>query len=716
LSEDDDLRDELLASFEIERAEHLAAMREMLAAAESEGLDSERFDIADVYRRAHSLKGASRAVGLGPAEAVAHRLETLLQAVFEGGVAFTPDLLRGTRIALAEIEDLSAAQIRGDPADPEAALARLDALLEANGIAPPAGAPAAQAVAARSGRAGEAEPALRIESRSLDALLRTSGALTAEIARQERFAHALRELCALTARPAMDWRGGGGALPDGAARRLAEAGRLALALAEDFDERAWRLGRLAKALRDDLEQARLVPVENQFAGLARMIRDLARSQGKEVEVDGRGWNARVDRGVLQELKDPLVHLMRNAVDHGIETPQERAAAGKDPVGRILVHAAVAGGRLVLRIEDDGRGLDEGALARRGVEAGAIDVDEARTADRQRLHALIFQPGLSTAGRLTSLSGRGLGMAIVRQVVDRLQGSIAVDSRAGRGTRFDLELPVSLIGQRMLIVALDGQEYGLPAASVGRVETLARDQVFVVEGHPMLRVDDVEAPVIWLSQALGLPPPAAGAAAVTVVMLKGEAEGRAALVVDAVLAAEDRQVAALPAGLANHPLLSGTMLNADGSLSFVLSVSGLLAHRGAAAPPPPAPAPDRAAPAPLILVVDDSVTTRTLERSILEAQGFRVAVAVNGREALDRLAEGGVDLVVSDIEMPLMDGFALLKTVKDHPTFAHIPVVLVTSKEAAEDKERGLHLGADAYIVKRHFNQSELLDTIRQLLP
>lgn len=688
-----DFRAELLVSFEGERDEHLAAMRWMLTLAEREGFDSPNFDVEDVYRRAHSLKGAARAVDLTAVEAVAHRLETLLDALFVGAASWTLPTLRGVRQALDSIEDLAAAEIRGAAVDPAPALVRLDTLLRNLGLDVPM--PAAPAMVRQSPSTPRGPGQLRIDSEALETLLKTTAALLAEVSRQDGLATKLRELHLASQRT-----------PEAAARLCAEiAGR--------FESRSWRLGRLATALQDDLQRARLLPVEAAFGNYPRMARELARDLGKSVEVDVQGFAAHADRTILQSVADAVLHLLRNAISHGIESPAERSATGKPPEGRIGLRASHEGGRLVLIVEDDGRGLDEDAIVDRAIRAGIITGDDVVTPQE-----LIFRPGLSTAGSVTALSGRGMGMAIVRQVVRRLNGTITVASRPGRGTRFTLSLPVSLVKQRLVLVRIDEQSFALPADAVEAVDTLPASAAFTVEGQTRARLGDGDLRLVWLAPILGLP--AATPSETLAVVVLAIAGPRVALVVDQLVAAEDWPVAALPAGLDRHPLLSGLIGLADGSLAFVLSAPALAAAADAMpqAPPPTAPRKRRPKPtiAPLILVVDDSVTTRTLERSILETHGYRVVVAVNGKEALERLAAQKVDLVISDIEMPLMDGFALLKSMKGIPRLASIPVILVTSKESPADRMRGLRLGADAYIVKRHFSQADLLDAIRQLLP
>jgi len=461
----------------------------------------------------------------------------------------------------------------------------------------------------------------------------------------------------------------------------------------------------------------MLPAETQFSGLGRMIREMSRTQGKEVEADIRGLETQADRVVLQRLKDPVLHIVRNAVTHGVETPRERVAVGKPASATVRFEASVVANRLLLRVEDDGRGLNSDAIARRAVERGLLGADEAVSPLPERLLNLIFEPGFSTADTTTELAGRGMGLAIVRQEVTRLQGQVTVAGREGGGTVVTLEVPLSLLSQRLVFVAVQDDILALPSSDVARLMRVPADALFTDLPTPTIRLEEEEdVPVAPLAALLGYdnaaPPSTAATLALAVVRTGGR---RLALLVDDLLTTRDAVVGAAEEVGIDPMRFLGTVLLDDGSPALVLNPAGLMPLPGAALPPLTR-ADEAPRQRPHILVVDDSITTRTLEKSILEAHGYRVTLCVDGREAVEALAElEDVALIISDVEMPRMDGFALLQAVKGNPLTSDLPVILVTSRASDEDRERGLDLGADAYIVKTRFDQNELLAGIRRLL-
>ncbi|MBP2291731.1 hybrid sensor histidine kinase/response regulator [Azospirillum rugosum] len=749
-----DIRERLLAAFELEHKDHLAAIREALHAAEQDPAYVP--DLAEIHRRAHSLKGAARAVDLPEVERLSHWLEAVFLAVQRGSVPLDAAARAVVRHALDAIEDVVAWATRGgnavETAGVLADLARLGG--EAGGPEPVQRRPQADAPAAPPPRPvtaapenpapgtvsvlrGAAPSLVRIRSAGLERLFNTAAGLLPEIENQSALVEQLHELRgewrALerswnAIRPqvgrSLDSRGARGRADDGAARLLSFERRFrALGAALDaahrsHDRHLWSLRRWSGGLQEEVKQLRMLPAESQFSGLGRMIREMSRAQGKEVEVDIRGLETQADRVVLQRLKDPVLHLARNAVTHGVETPRERVAAGKPAAATVVFEASVTGSRLVLRVEDDGRGLNAAAVARRAVDRGLLTEEEAAAAAPDQLLGLIFEPGFSTADRTTELAGRGMGLAIVRQEATRLQGTVTLTDRPGGGTVATVAVPLSLLSQRLVFVAVEDDILALPGGDVARVMRLPADQLLTDLTTPTVRLEEEDVPVASLAGLLGYdapPMPAAGTGAVLALAVVRAGGRRLALLVDELLTTRDAVVTAAEEVGIDAARFLGTVLLDDGSPALVLNPAGLAPQAGAALPPLA-----RAEDAPRrrhhILVVDDSITTRTLEKSILEAHGYRVTLCVDGREALETLSElEDVDLIISDVEMPRMDGFALLRAVKGNPLTADLPVILVTSRASDEDRERGLDLGADAYIVKTRFDQNELLAGIRRLL-
>ncbi|PGH56702.1 hybrid sensor histidine kinase/response regulator [Azospirillum palustre] len=758
-----DIRQRLLAAFDLEHKDHLAAIRNALRDAEATG---DAPDLVDIHRRAHSLKGAARAVDLPEVEAISHRLEAAFIAVQKGELPLDPASVGVVRRSLDAIEDLVAWSLQGgDAVETAGVLADLDALAagRSGGAAPPPPATrpvartAARPAPAQRDRAADADSAalVRIAAQGLERLSETASALLPEVEAQAGLGEQLRTMRREWRALDRAWRhlrvqigrgvradaaagadGLADALPSALPRALDARGALPALMAferrfralggaldsahRSHDRLLWSMRRWGGGLQQDMRRLRMLPAENQLSGLGRMVRDISRAEGKEVEVDVRGLEVEADRTVLQRLKDPILHIARNAISHGIETPAERLALGKRPAARVTIAASVEGSRLRLRIEDDGRGLDRAAILRKAAERGLIDADELSAGEempQERLTEFLFHPGFSTAARTTELAGRGMGLAIARREVERLQGNLTIADRADGGTAVTIEVPLSLLSQRLVFVLVQDQTLAIPSADVVRLRTASAQSLFSGTGTPMTRIGEEEIPVTSLAALLGMEAPVVPSAerGLSLVVVRA-GDRRLALAVDRFVATRETVVtAAEETGLDSGRYL-GTVLMDDGGPALVLNIPGLMPLPGSTLPPPARPAEEATPARAHILVVDDSITTRTLEKSILEAHGYRVTLCVDGREALERLSEGmEVGLIISDVEMPRMDGFALLQAVKADKRLEEIPVILVTSRASDEDRERGLRLGADAYIVKTRFDQNELLAGIRRLL-
>ncbi|HSP78578.1 MAG TPA: response regulator, partial [Myxococcaceae bacterium] len=459
---------------------------------------------------------------------------------------------------------------------------------------------------------------------------------------------------------------------------------------------------------EEVRRARTLPFAEACAGLERIARDAARGAGKQVRLEVRGGTQELDRSLLQGLREPLVHLVRNAVAHGVESPEERRAAGKPEEGRVTLSARLRGGRVEVVVEDDGRGLSLDIIREQARARGLEVADDAAAA------RLIFLPGLSTVEAVTAVSGRGVGLDVVRTQVEALRGSVDVPFQPGQGTRFTLDVPLTLSTLRVLLVAAGGQTFAVAGESVARLLRLEPEDVRVVEGRQTWAAPEALVPLATLAEVLGLPADAPRPRPSAMVLRGGEA--RAVLVVDEVVAEQEVLVRGLGSRIRRARHLSGAAVLPDGRLALLLNAASLArAAEGRATPSGlfPSPAEERARRR--VLLVDDSMTTRALEQSILEAAGFEVLACVDGLEAWERLQAEGADVIVSDVEMPRMDGFALTEAVRGSPRFGKLPVVLVTARERPEDKARGLEAGATAYLVKSAFDQTHLLETLRQLL-
>lgn len=720
-----DFAQELLSVFQAEHKEHLERLRALLADWEKGG-PPEDPGLEEALRRAHSLKGAARAVDLRMVEKLAHRLETLLSRAREGTLPLDKPILGIIHLTLDSTEDwVSCLAENRAPAEPDRALRELDRVLN---LAPE---PMPEAAAAAPAGFKPVET-VRLAAGRLDGLLRSAGELLTENLRQDRVTGELGRLAGEIAEMAQEWeslrRLSASALSrlaeepglapvarylDGVERRVRALTDLARQTRQLQRQSSRTLSLLGSQLREDVRQARLAPAQSVFEGFARMMRELARDEGKEIQFEAVGMETEADRKVLQALKDPLTHLLRNAATHGIEPPEERRSMGKNPAGRVILRLEARGNRLEAAVEDDGRGIDFKAAAGAAAAKGLVPGKEALSPED--ISRLLFKPGLTTSRSVTELSGRGMGLAIVREAALRLQGTVEFRLQK-TGACVAISVPLSISTHRLLLVSCRGQILGIAAHAVERLLRVKISDLETMEARPVVRLEGRPITLVSLSSLLRLGEGGVEAQAqVLSLAILRSGDKRLAVAVDALLGVREGLVLeapALPGGRQR-----GAVILEDGSVALVPGPAELFEAASLATQEPVLKTEEAPAPArfPSILVVDDSITTRALEKGILEANGYQVRVAVDGEEALAQLRSGTPDLVIADVKMPRRDGFSLIEEMKKDQGLAKVPVILVTSMESREDQEKGLALGAEAYIIKRKFDQRELLETVRQLI-
>jgi two-component system, chemotaxis family, sensor kinase CheA len=752
-----DIQQQLLAAFDVEHKEHTEAMRAGLA----QMRDGHATDMRKIFRHAHTLKGAARAVGLPELETLAHRLESIFLRL-EGDVAGE----RREDFAVIDsvldlIESYVAAKNRGAPVpditEAHAALDRLSAAERMPGQSAPA--PREHAGAPGEGAAGHASPGpatspdllaagrpdqdasplefLRVPADQIDMLTRAAQELLRELHHQGAHMASLRTMQVDEREMQRQWR---------ALRRMIDPAMvhsptLSVALSA-FEEQLrgreralnrtvqsraqmdWAIGEAFGRVRDRVEQVSLISAELVFGDMARMTRELARAQGHMVEVSVRGLDVQAERSVLQRLREPLIHALRNAVSHGSrETAEERRARSKPAVPQVGIDIVSDGGELTLSVHDDGPGPDLARIEAQARKSGLLD-EAASRAEPSHLLEMLFEPGFSTATDVDEISGRGVGLSAVAEAVRQLRGRV-VFLRRNPGAELRMVVPLSASRQAMVFVSTSDQTFGIPAHAVERLVRLRPDDFVAAENPSAIRTEmagqSVVIPFTPLSRLLDMPPtepPPADGLTTAVVLRQGMR--RLAVQVEAILDVQPGILGSADALASPSPLVAGTAFPTAAAPAVVLDVEALFAQ--ARRPSAPSAAARRrpsqeARRTPTILVVDDSITTRTLEKSILEAQGYRVLTSVDGIDALTAIRSSGelVDLVVADIEMPRLDGFGLLQAMKNDPKLATIPVVIVTSREDPSHIRRGLELGAAAYITKQKFDQRELLTTISQFV-
>ena len=723
-----------IARFIEEARDHLRQLSEGLAALDTGAASAETVNA--LFRSAHTIKGSSRMLKLMPVCDTAHRLEDVLgllrerQRPFDGEMSA---LLYRAVDALSAMVDVLADHPVADalPApDPEllAALAAMAQPRDGAEPAPPAISappqpsatqaspsqpsppspdpaavqPAPSALSVPPTPAPRAVDTVRLRLDRLDGLIKLMGEVVSSHDR-------LRS-------------------------RVGEVRRLEQALAEAAPALSSGLHRFSRALRDDVQQQealmqelrdralsmRMLPLTVVFEPMQRLVRELARSVGKDVECVVDGADIELDRQIIDRLSDPLTHLVRNAIDHGLELPAVRVQSGKAARGRLRLSARQEGARVVIKVADDGAGIPLAAVRDKAVRKSLISADEAAGLSDPATIDLIFRPGFSTSAIITDLSGRGVGMDVVREaIVDDLQGVIEVDTAPGKGTVFLLRLPVSLAVMRVLLVSSGGATFGFTAQYVAELVTIDPGALVRAAERDAFILRNEFVPVVPLAALLGLALPTSDPPPRQVLVVLRVRNEKLAVRVDALLDERDLVIRPLPPHLGGLSMVSGMVDGAGHALVGVLHAPALLtAARRMRARPEVAtnvPAMTGEAHAPAILVVDDSLNTREIEKDVLEAAGYRVTLAEDGVDGLDKALAGDFDAVLTDVEMPRMDGFTLTEQLRRDARYALRPIVIITSREKESDKQRGVEVGADAYIVKGDFDQNRLAETLKMLL-
>jgi chemotaxis protein histidine kinase CheA len=724
---------ELVATFRAEVDERLASLCEGLL--RLEGHPSPRQLVAGLFRDAHTVKGSARMLGLVEVVDVAHRAEDLLGALRDGRRRATKDLID---LLLVSAEGISRSLPGADrPVPPDELAAIMAALDGAVSGADPVTVPrlrapdADEADDAGRPRGGDS---VRVPTRRVHDLLDVVGEAELDV---RRITTHSRELTAL-ANDHLRWsralrdaastaNAAGESTPEAvtvAVHALVSLGDQLVAAVRELSARTEDAGGRLAHVRDDAMGLAMVPVRRVVAGFPQLVRELSgvSSKPREIDLVLSGQDVELDARVLDAVADSLRHLVTNAVDHGCESPAERVAAGKPARATVTVSARAAGSTVIIEVADNGRGIDEVALRAAAVSHGLLP--DGSTATGPALLQLMFAPGFSTIAEITQTSGRGVGLDVVRTVVEDLSGTIHVSSELGLGTTFVLSLPVTLGVLRCLIARVGTERYAVPVAGVLETVGLAGAERHEIAGVPVLVRQDGVLPLVDLGQILDVPGDRDPRAAVVVQF--SASDEPMALAVDALEGELELVVKELGGFLGRLPTVAGATIDGNGRVVLVLDIRELAVRQLASGTTlsPAAPlrrtsgAPARAARAgdrPRVLVVEDSVGVRELQRVILEGAGYDVVTAVDGLAGAAWLVGAPVDLVVSDVEMPGMDGFTLTRTIRATAGWQDVPVVIMTSRGDVADQRAGLDAGASAYLLKSEFDQAELIDTVRRLV-
>ena len=601
---------------------------------------------------------------------------------------------------------------------------------------PPSAAPIAEPPRPRASTAeiDEEERVVRVSAGSLSRLVGLAGESLVEARQLRPFVDSLlllrslqTELCDAVTRVEDDLRsmnvGGSSSQKIGVETLRQQAGhgleRLSQ-LIESFESFARRNEDLSERLHREVIFSRMRPLADGIHGFPRLVRDLARQLGKHVRLEIRGDQTGVDRDILDKLEAPLSHLIRNAVDHGMESPDDRAAAGKPAGGTIVLEAGHRAGNLTIVISDDGRGIDVEALRRRIVDRQLVTETVAGRLSEAELLEFLFLPGFSTRNAVSEISGRGVGLDVVQTMVKAVGGSVRVATEPGQQTSFTLQLPITMSVIRALLVDIGGEPYAFPLTRIDQILTASRDDLATIEGRDYVEYDERAIGLVHATDVLGIPQTNQQPELLPVVVV-GDHGQRFGMVVDAFLGERDLEVRPLDPRLGKVPDISSASVLENGDPVLIIdvedlvrSIDSLLTGRGIS--------PIDAAREELasnrvkrVLVVDDSITVRELERQLLQSRGYQVDVAVDGRDGWNAFRSTPYDLVVSDIDMPRMDGIGLVTLIKTDAQRSHVPVVIVSYKDREEDRLRGLEAGATRYLTKSSFHDETFLDTIAELI-
>ena len=740
--------------FKDESDEHLLCLDEGLLALEKDPSDQARLD--HVFRAAHSLKGAARMLYLPEIERLAHRCEDVLRLGKDGAEPLTSELISRLFPLLAAMHELVDEALGGAKAgvDVDTLLASLDdasagegaELLKDDGLDGDAGeqAPPTQPVTSEAEvmikqppeeRSQEQQDyrieTIRVPTRKLDGLLNQMGELIVARGRVSQRLLTIEQISEMWE----EWQRSAAvaslhAQQNGDGKSKAEQiGTMIQDLYRASSEDMTRLETVTDKIAGEVRNIRLLPLSTIFNLFPRLVRDQAAEQGKRVEFHIIGGDTQADKQIVEEMKDPLMHMLRNAVDHGIEREDERVAKGKNPIGQLTIAAYQSATSIVLEVRDDGAGIDPEVISATALKRKLINAKDLEAMASEQIQALIFAPGFSTSQFVTDISGRGVGMDVVRNNVERLKGQIEVESECGSGCTLKISLPITLSSTRVLIASVQGRPYAIPADAVNSSIRLDQSMIFSIEGRKNINFQGSALHVVALSELLEvdesllasrlgrveIKSSAPDEGFMLCVVMQSGAD-RFGLLVDELL--DEREVVVKPHGslLKRVRNVSNVTILDSGEVCMILNPQDLArsVHKHVSLLSEEEESSLNRGKQ-VVLLVEDSMTIRIQEKRILEAGGYEVVTAVDGLDAMNKLVSMHADAVVSDIVMPNMDGLELTSMIRRESKYSEIPIILVTTLASDEDKKAGLEAGANAYISKPRFDQKLLLDTLRRLI-
>lgn len=775
--EDSELRD----IYKTVTPERLQKLEAALMHLEKQPNETGKLD--EFLREAHTLKGDSRMLGVKDVETLIHQMEDAMAAVKRGEKVLTQDLCDrlyhgldaigklvheavtnapsgvNTFLVLAELmgaasnENGNGNGHNGDSQGNQTEAIALETdLFGDNTIVAeaPSPTPAPQAhsqpepIAAQQtatiSSSSDTLDTIRIEAERLDDLMRQAGELNVTKLRIARRMVDIEEILRLYE----DWsrdtsvnranferleqysqNGHLKTLQDfwkRAERRLEQLGDLATHLKYAAAEDTASLTSVTNQLESDIQTLRLLPLSTIFNLFPRMVRDLAKQQGKQVDLIIEGGDTRVDKRIVEEMKDPLLHILRNAVDHGIETAQEREKQGKSATATLRLRGYQTGDKIIIEVVDDGRGIDVENVKRSALRRGICREEEIAKMSTSQIQSLIFAPGFSTRTEVTEISGRGVGLDVVRANVEKLKGAIEVDSSPRMGCEFRIRLNTNLATTHVSIVEVDRIAYAIPTEFIKTMLLISRQEIFAMEGTQTISVDDRPVSVVWLADLLDLPvsvpssPSSANTAVrnISCIILEFGTE-RLGILVDAIL--DQQEIVLKPQSklLKRVRNVLGATILGSGEVCTVINPQDLFASVRGGSGKAIAHEVKEAKAKNKLLLVEDSIIIRTQMKRLLEGSGYDVTIAVDGAEGFNKLRKETFDAVVSDVEMPNLSGLELTAKIRQYREYSELPIILVTTLASDADKRKGAEAGANAYLTKGDFDQKILIETLKRLV-
>lgn len=752
--EDKELRD----LFKIESAEHIQHLEEGFLSLEKGSGSRELLEGS--FREAHSLKGAARMLGLSDIEKIAHRMEDILGAAHKGTMTLTSDTVDRLYKGLDAVRRLVIEALTGEPSkvDISQVIQQLRTGSESEAQAAKSKEYASQSLRTKSdipespvplNQSGSKEPeisvhqtdaieseiddfridTIRVDTNKLDELLTQAGELSVT---RLRITHRLADIeNIITQWEAISKKIAGNNTPPAGSPndetryaiydiRHANLGSLLSSFRNVLNEDASRLDFITNELEESIGKIRLLPFATIFNLFPRMVRDIAKEKAKEVQLIIEGGETSADKRILEEMKDTLMHIVRNAVDHGIETPEEREQNNKPRTGTIILRAYRSPSHVVIEAIDDGRGLDIESIKRAAVKIKLISEEALSEMSPAQIHSLIFVSGISTSKFVSDISGRGIGLDVVRTNVERLKGTIHIESLPSRGLTLRILLPLTIATARVVIMAVNEVKYAVPVEYIRTICRINRKDVFSLEGRKAIVFDKQPVSVANLSDILisrypGSPSRNPQGKVLSCIILSA-GEDKLGLFVDEIL--DEQMIVLKPQSkiLQRTKNISGSTILGTGEMCMILNPYDLIKSARKSEPFVSEEKPEKTVEIKKrVLVAEDSITVRTQMKRILESAEYDVTVAVDGLDAFDKLGRHSYDALVSDIMMPNMSGLTLTEKIRQDKKFREMPVILVTTLASDEDRKRGVEAGASAYIVKSSFDQRVLIDTLRRLI-